>query len=143
MARRPALASSWSSAITKRAGFSFRQSNTSLLMEHVPLIRCQRYLGYDQGTITRSAGNHQIPTDQFDSLLHFAEPNLFTKARYLEHSQWLEATAPILYLQADRRPVALKRKTRPGRTRVLTCIGERFLRNTDACRFDRWWQAFC
>src|SRR6266567_904081 len=82
MARRPALTSSWSSAITKRAGFAFRESNSSLLMERVPLIRCQqRYLGYDQGTITRSAGNHQVPTDQFDSLLHFAEPNMLAEAR--------------------------------------------------------------
>src|SRR2546429_1204819 len=119
MARRPALASSWSSAITKRAGFAFRESNSSLLMERVPLIRCQqRYLGYDQCTVTRSAGNHQVPTDQFDSLLHFAEPNMLTKARLLEHCQWLQATAPILDLQADRRPVALNRKTCPRRACV-------------------------
>src|SRR5439155_26458590 len=108
MARRPALASSWSSAITKRAGFAFRESNSSLLMECVPLIRCQqRYLGYDQGTITWSAGNHQLPTDHFDSLLHFAEPNMLAEASLMEHSQLLKGTAPVVYLQADRRLVVL------------------------------------
>src|SRR6266571_309399 len=143
MARRPALASSWSSAITKRAGFAFRESNSSLLMERVPLIRCQqRYLGYDQGTITRSAGNPQVPTDQFDSLLHFAEPNMLAEARLLEHSQRLEATAPILYLQAYRQRVELKCKTRSGRTCMLACISERFLRNPEKCRLNRWRQAF-
>src|SRR6266487_689868 len=89
---------------------------SSFRSEGRPLRRGQkRYLGYDQGTITRSAGNHQVPTDQFDSLLHFAEPNMLAEANLLEHSQWLKATAPILYLQADRRRVALKRKTCPGR----------------------------
>src|SRR6266487_5394552 len=142
MARRPALTSSWSSAITKCAGFAFRESNSSLFMECVPLISCQqRYFGYDQGTITRSAGNHQVPTDQFDSLLHFAESNMLAEARLMEHSQWLEATAPILYLQADRRRVALKCKTRSGRTCVLACIGERFLRNPEKCRLNSWRQA--
>src|SRR6266704_4933395 len=143
MARKPALTSSWSSSITKRAGFAFRESNSSLLMECVPLIRCQqRYLGFDQGTITWSAGNHQVPTDQFDSLLHFAEPNMLAEASLMEHSQWLKATAPILYLQPDRRRVALKRKTCPGRECMLACVGERFLRNPEKCRLNCWWQAF-
>src|SRR6266446_1344047 len=142
MARRPALASSWSSAITNRAGLAFRQSNGSLLMEHFPLIRCQqRYLGHHQGTGIWLAGNHKVSTDKLDSLQHFAQPNMLTKDSLLEHRKWLETIAPVLHLKANRRVVALKHKACSGRACVLACVGERLLRNPEERGFNRWRQA--
>src|SRR5260370_32841512 len=106
-------------------------------MEHFPLIRCQqRYLGHHQGTCTWLAGNHKLPTDKLDSLLHFAEPNILTKASLLEHRKWLETIAPVLHLQEGHLPPALKRKTCLRRTGVLTHISKRLLRNPAEWRFN-------
>jgi hypothetical protein len=111
-------------------------------MEHAPLIRWQqRHLGYYQGTSAGLAGNRKMPTNQLDPLMHFAEPNVFTKARLVEYCKWLEATATIFHLQVDPRPLALKRHACCGRVCVLTHIGERLLRNPEESRFDRWRQA--
>src|ERR1700676_3592313 len=110
-------------------------------MDHVPLIRYQqRYLGYNQGTNIWLAGNHQMPTDKLDPLLHFAQPKALTRASLVEHSQWFEATAPVLHLQADLRRLALKCNTCPGCTCVLACVVERFLCNSEECVFNRWRQ---
>src|SRR5437588_1652024 len=125
MARRPALISSWSSAITSRAGPDFRRSRPLLFMGHAPLITWQqRHLGYDQRTSAGLAGNRKMPTNQLDSLMHFAQPKVFSKASLVEYCLWLEARATILHLQVDRRPLALKRQACRGRTRVLAHIGE-------------------
>jgi hypothetical protein len=39
-----------------------------------------------------------VSTDKLDPLLHFTEPKMLAKAGFVEHCQWLEATAPVLHL---------------------------------------------
>src|SRR5690348_17250705 len=143
MERRPALISSWSSAITNRAGPDFRRSRPLLFMDHAPLITWQqRHLGYDQGTSAGLAGNRKMPTNQLDSLMHFAQPNVFTKARLVEDCQWLEATATILHLQVDLRSLALERQACRRCARVLTHIGERLLGHPEESCFNGGREAF-
>src|SRR5205807_6027102 len=101
----------------------------------------QRHLGYYQRSSAGLAGNRKMPTNQLDSLMHFTQPNVFTKTGLVEYCQWLEATATILHLQVDPRPLALKRQACCSGVRVLTHIGERLLRNPEESRFDRWRQA--
>ena len=72
----------------------------------------QWHLGHYQCAGTGMAANRKMPTDKLDSLLHFAESNVFTRAGFLEHGQGLEATTPVLHLQVDHCPFTLKRKTR-------------------------------
>ena len=72
----------------------------------------QRHLGHYQGANTGVAANRKMPTDKLDSLLHFAESNVCSRAGLLEHSLGLEATTPVLHLKVDRCPFTLKRKTR-------------------------------
>src|SRR6266571_6533266 len=110
-------------------------------MEHAPLIRWQWHCGHDQGTGTRSAGNQKMPANKLNSLLHFAESNVFTQVGLAEHSIWFKPTAPILHFQANHRSLALKRNTCSGRACVLTGVGQRLLRNPEECRFKRRWQA--
>src|SRR2546423_14482920 len=106
MAHRPALISSWSSAITSRAGPDFRRSSPLLLMEHTPLITWQqRHLGYYQRTSAGLAGNRKMPTNQLDSLMHFAQPNVFTKTGLVEYCPWLQAPAPLLPPQGGPPPL--------------------------------------
>src|SRR6266566_9384211 len=111
-------------------------------MEHTPLITWQqRHLGYYQRTSAGLAGNHKMPTNQLDSLMHFTQPKVFAKTGLVEYCKWLEATSTILHLQVDPRPLALEHQACRGRACVLTHIGERLLRHPEKSRFDRWRQA--
>src|SRR5947209_888991 len=83
-----------------------------------------------------------MPTNQLDSLMHFAESNVFTKAGLLEYRKWLEATAKILHLQANHRSLALKHQACRGRACVLTHVGERLLCHPEEGCLDHRRQAF-
>src|SRR5947209_1331048 len=96
----------------------------------------QGYLSHHQGTHIWLAGNHKVPTNKFDSLLHFAPPNVFIKAGLLEHSTWFKATPPILHLQANLRCLTLKCNTCLGRVCMLTCVSERLSHNSEERRFN-------
>ena len=75
-------------------------------------VRWQRHLGHYQGANTGVTTYRKMPTDKLDSLLHFAEPNVCTRAGFLEHGLRLETTTPDLHLEVDRCPFTLKSKTR-------------------------------
>src|SRR5712691_11852973 len=140
--RRPALASSWSSAITNRAGPGLRWGSELLLMIQASLTRVQnRHLGYQQGAGAELAGNQEMSAEQFQSLLHSAHPHTFTRAEFAEQSARLEAGAPVLHLQANARLPALQREPYPHGTCMLIHVGERLLHNPEKRGFNCRWQA--
>ena len=131
------------SIITSRAGGDFLLGQRIIAHGYAPLIRWQqRHLCHYQGANTGMAAYRKLPTDKLDSLLHFAEPNVFTKAGLLKHSQGLEATTPVLHLQVDHCLSTLKCKTRQKCACVLVRVGECLLRNPEERRFDHWRQTF-
>src|ERR1700680_1694935 len=155
--RKPALASSWSSAITRRASPSLPWRRRLMLITFVPFSQMvaeherrslefgcigsivavfpvgwpNGHLGYYQGAETGITGNRETAAKQFHSLLHGADPNMFTWAIYLKQGPWFETTAPILHLQANSRILTFQSKTSLLGVCVLTYIGERFLRNSE------------
>src|ERR1700730_3889845 len=75
---------------------------------------CQNgHFGYHQGTEAGMTGNHETAAKQFHSLLHGADPNMFTWTVYLKQGPWFETTAPILHLQANVRILTFQGKTSP------------------------------
>src|ERR1700724_2212991 len=139
MVRKPALASSWSSAITRRASPSLPWRRGLMLIAFVPFCQmtakqerlsldfgCIRsiaavfpvgwqngHFGYHQGAEAGMTGNHETAAKQFHSLLHGADPNMFAWTVYLKQGPWFETTTPILHLQANVRILALQGKTSP------------------------------
>src|SRR5690242_13001709 len=109
-----------------RARSGFRSSSALLFMEYTPLITWrQLHFSYNQRTGSGLAGHRKMPTNQFDSLMHFAQSNMFAKAGLVKDCLWFEATGAVLHLQMDHWPLTLERQAGRSGARVFTHIGER------------------
>src|SRR5579859_4087260 len=143
MVRKPALANSWSSAITTRAIPDFCIGSAFLPISYTSFIERHNWnLRDQQSTSARLTRNKKMPPDQLYSFLHSTNTHVFTGVVLLEQDVWLKTAAPILHLKTNFRISPPKRQAYSRRLRVFAHIGERFLGYTEERGFNGRGQAF-